>query len=196
MRQSKDEISVRPDRLYCKGAAQCVSALVQRQHTAQLAGQSVLARLDIVENGHFGDRELPVPEIHPHAVPGVSTPTGRVKLTSLCTELRIAQVSVGATSGTFFAWTSSESSCGTGRIEFAELPHQYLQLTLLVGRSYGIENALEGRRQPGNGVGCPEPLLAAISSVHQLQMSVLLEPVGGRGFDDPRPDTGEGRMMK
>ena len=32
---------------------------------------------------------------------------------------------------------------GTGRIEFAELPHQYLQLTPLVGRSYGVENALE-----------------------------------------------------
>src|SRR4029079_19405102 len=69
MRQSKDEISVWPDRLHRKGAAQCVSALVQRQHTAQLAGRSVLDRLDIVEDGHFGDRELPLPEIHPHAVP-------------------------------------------------------------------------------------------------------------------------------
>jgi hypothetical protein len=32
---------------------------------------------------------------------------------------------------------------GTGRIEFAELPHHYLQLTPLVGRSSGVENALE-----------------------------------------------------
>jgi hypothetical protein len=31
---------------------------------------------------------------------------------------------------------------GEGRIEFAELPHQYLQLTPLVGRSYGVEKAL------------------------------------------------------
>jgi hypothetical protein len=31
---------------------------------------------------------------------------------------------------------------GTGRIEFAELPHQYLQLTPLVGRPYGVEKGL------------------------------------------------------
>lgn len=46
---------------------------------------------------------------------------------------------------------------GEGRVEFAELPHQYLQLTPLVGVPGGVEKGLPEGRQPNHRVGCPRP---------------------------------------
>ena len=49
----------------------------------------------------------------------------------------------GVTLIDLFPFLGEQLQRGTGRIEFAELPHQYLQLTPLVGRSYEVEKALE-----------------------------------------------------
>ncbi len=46
---------------------------------------------------------------------------------------------------------------GEGRVEFTELPHQYLQLTPLIGAPSGVGEGPTRGGQPRTRVGCPEP---------------------------------------